>query len=555
METIKGFPATSHDDFPLNVTTILRHAVRNYAGQKIVSRTPGGIFRYTFKDSYERIQRLANALEALGIRQGDRVGVLEWNTYRYHELCFAIPGIAAVMLQMNMRLSPSDLVYVANHAQAELVFVDETAIPAAEAIAAEFTPRKGWVILTDKKPADIAAKLKPLYTYEDLLRQAKPEHSWPLIDETSAYAGCYTTGTTGRPKGVYYSHRNGYLMACTAALNLELTLRDSLLQLVPIYHVVGWFNHHAALLTGAKIVFPGRFTTQDMGPIIDLMVQEKVTAGVAGTAVYMPMLEYIRGMEKKPDFSRVRFVSGASRPPISMIKGFYELTGATVYHGYGATENTAWATTNKPKPWTAAHLTNEEKWAQQRKQGLMVVGCDVRIVGANGTDVPHDGKSPGELLMRAPWVNRTYYNTPEAAGRFTEDGYWRSGDVATIDLEGYIEIVDRLKDVIKSGGEWISSVDMENEIMEHPAVLEAAVCGIPHPKWDERPLALAVLRPDFKGKTTKEDIIKHLSRRFAKWQLPDEVKFVDEIPKTSVGKFKKSAIREQYRDEYMKKQG
>jgi len=554
MHLIKGFPSTSNDDYPLNVTTILKHSVRNFAGQEIVTRTQNGIFRYTFKDAYERILRLANALESIGIKPADRVGVLEWNTYRHHELCFGIPGIGAVLLQMNLRLAPPDLIYVANHAQTKLIVVDETMIPTAEAIASEFKPAKGWVILTDKKLNEINTKLVPIYSYEDLVKEAKSEYDWPMIDERAAYAGCYTTGTTGRPKGVYYSHRNGFLMTRTAAITLELTSRDSFLQLVPIFHIVGWFNHHAALLAGSKVVFPGRFTAQDMGPIVDLMVKEQVTASVAGSAVYMPMFEYIRNMEEKPNLNGVRLFSGASRPPLAMIRGFYELTGAKVYHVYGATENTAWATVNKPTPWLESKMTQEEKWDIQRKQGLPVVGFDVKVVDMNDNELPHDGKSKGELLMRGPWVAGSYFNTPEAADRFTENGYWRTGDVATIDAEGYIEIVDRLRDVIKSGGEWISSVDMENEIMEHPAVLEAAVCGIPHPKWEERPLALVVLRKGFEGKVTKEDIKSHLIKRFAKWQLPDEVKFVDEIPKTSVGKFSKSAIRERYKNEYAKEQ-
>jgi fatty-acyl-CoA synthase len=307
-------------------------------------------------------------------------------------------------------------------------------------------------------------------------------------------------------------------------------------------------------LAGSKLVLPGRYTSEELGSIIDLIIQEKVTVGIAASAAWMPIYEYIRNMKEKPNLSGVRLYSGASEPPIAMLKGFYKLTGAKVYHVSGATENTAWSTMNKPKPWLESKLSEEEKWELQRRQGLEVPGCDVKIVDAKGTELPHDGKSAGELLLRGPWVIANYYNVPETKDRFTDDGYWKSGDVATIDPEGYIKIVDRIKDVIKSGGEWISSVDMENEIMCHPAVLEAAVCGLPHPKWEERPLALVVLREEYKGKVNKDVIINHLSKKFARWQLPDEVKFVDEIPKTSVGKFKKSAIREQYKDEYMSKQ-
>jgi len=552
MKIIKGFPSTSQDDYPLNVTTILKHAVRNFAGQEIVSRTRDGIFRYTYKDAHERIQRLANALESLKIKPGDRVGVLEWNTHRYNELYFGIPGIGAVLLEMNVRLAPSDLIYVAKHAGTELLFVDETLISIVEAMAPEFKPAKGYVILTDKKLSDIKTKLTPIYSYEKLLKEAKPEYDWPMIDEKSAYSACYTTGTTGRPKGVFYSHRDAYLLSTVAAITLELSCRDCLLQIVPLYHALGWCNHIAVLLAGSKLVLPGRYTSEEFGSIIDLMLQEKVTVGIAASAALMPIYEYIRNMKEKPNLSGVCLFSGASEPPIAMLKGFYELTGAKVYHGSGTTENTAWSTANKPKPWLEGKLSEEEKWELQKKQGLEVPGCDVKIVDARGNELPHDGKSAGEFLMRGPWVVGSYYNAPETADRFTDDGYWKSGDVATIDPEGYIKIVDRIKDVIKSGGEWISSVDMESEIMCHPGVLEATVVGVPHPKWEERPLPLVVLRQESKGKVTKKDIIDHLSKKFAKWQLPDEVKFVDGIPKTSVGKFDKKVVREQYKDTYVR---
>jgi fatty-acyl-CoA synthase len=304
-------------------------------------------------------------------------------------------------------------------------------------------------------------------------------------------------------------------------------------------------------LAGTKLVLPGRYTGKDLGSIIELMIREKVTIGIAATSAWMPIYEYIRNMKDSPDLKGVRLYAGASEPPLALLKGLYELTGAKVFHVAGATENTAWSTMNKPKPWLEERLSEDEKWILQRKQGLEVPGCDVKIVDETGNELPHDGESEGELLLRGPWVAGGYHNAPETADRFTEDGYWRSGDLATIDTEGYIKIVDRLKDVIKSGGEWISSVDMENDIMCHPGVLEAAVCGIPHPKWEERPLALVVLRKESKGKVDRAEIHHHLGKRFARWQLPDEVKFVDKIPKTSVGKFKKSAIREMYKNEYM----
>jgi len=550
VKVIRGFPSTSNDDYPLNVTTILRHGARNFAGQSIVSRKRGAVFRYTYQEAYDRARRLSQGLISLGVQPGDRVGVLEWNTHHFFELYFGIPGTGAVLLEMNVRLPPSELVYVAEHAGAELLFVDETLVPVAESMASAFKPAKGYVILTDRKLNEITTGLAPLYRYEDLLKEGTSGFDWPMIDERSAYSACYTSGTTGRPKGVFYSHRDTYLMSAAAALILELTSRDCLVQIVPMYHALGWVNHIAALLAGSKLILPGRYSSGEIGDVIDLLAQEKVTVGIGATAAWMPIFEHIRKMNGKPDLRNVRLFSGASEPPLSMLKGFYELTGARVYHVSGSTENTAWSTMNKPKPWLEANLLESERWELQKRQGLEVPGCDVKIVDSNGNELPHDGTSAGELLLRGPWVMSSYYKAPEMSDRFTDDGYWRSGDVATIDSEGYIKIVDRLKDLIKSGGEWISSVDMENEIMCHPGVLEAAVCGIPHPKWEERPLALVVLREGYRERVSKIDILEHLSRRFAKWQLPDEIKFVDEIPKTSVGKFKKSAIRELYKNEY-----
>jgi fatty-acyl-CoA synthase len=549
MKILKGFPSGSQDDYQLNVTTIMRHAVRNFAGQEIVSRRPAGIFRYSYKEAYERIKRLANALESLGIKPADRVGVLDWNSYRYIELYFGIPGIGAAHVEMNVRLSPSDLTYVAKHSGTELLFVDESLIHVAEAMASEFKPNKGYVILTNKKLGEIKTELSPIYSYEELLKEANPDYDWPMIDERSTYSVCFTSGTTGRPKGVFYSHRASYLMGATAAITLELTPRACLLQMVPLYHALGWCNHLAAFMAGSRLVLPGRYTATELGSIIDLMVRENVTVGIAASAAWRPIYEYIRNMKGRPNLNGVVLYSGASEPPLAMLKGFNDLTGAKAYHVSGATENAAWSTMNKPKPWLEDRLSEEEKWELQRKQGLEVLGCDVKIVDAAGKELPHDGKSAGEFLLRGPWVISSYYNAPDTADRFTDDGYWKSGDIATIDPEGYVKIVDRIKDVIKSGGEWISSVDMENEIMCHPAVLEAAVCGVPHPKWEERPIALAVLRDEYKGKVTEEDVIDHLRVRFAKWQLPDKVIFVDNIPKTSVGKFNKRAVRDLYRDE------
>ncbi|WP_027364559.1 long-chain fatty acid--CoA ligase [Desulfotruncus alcoholivorax] len=547
MNIIKGCPSTSMNDYQLNTTTIIRHAARNFPEREIVYRTSQGIFRYNYAEAYERIQRMANALGKIGVSAGDRVGVLDWNSHRFYELYFSIPGTGAVLLQMNLRITPEDLIYVTNHSEAKIVFVDESLLPVAEAIAPSLKTVQGYVIMTDKNLAEIDTKLNPVYSYEDLLKEADPNYDWPMIDETAAYSACYTTGTTGKPKGVYYSHRCIYLHAIEAICYLSMSWKDSYMQIVPMFHAQGWGFFFSATFIGAKIILPGRFMVENLGPLVDLMIKEKVTVGCGAPAIFMPMLNYIRTLEEKPDFSGARFASGATEPPLAMIRGWKELTGADIIHAYGSTETTPLATFNLVKPDWKDKLSEEEIWDLKRKQGLPVTGLDIKIVDPEGNELPRDGKSSGEILIRGPWITGSYYNDPRTQECFL-DGYWKSGDAGTIDPNGFLKITDRVKDLIKSGGEWISSVDLENTIMGHPKVLEATVTGVYHPKWEERPLAFVVLRNEFKGQVTKDEIIDFISLKFAKWQLPDDVVFIDEIPKTSVGKFKKSVLREQYKD-------
>ena len=337
------------------------------------------------------------------------------------------------------------------------------------------------------------------------------------------------------------------------AANASISIKDCLFQLVPMFHVLGWGTPFAATQVGAKLVFPGRYSLNDLGELTEILVREKVTISNGAPAILMPMLEYIRKMDPKPDLSGAHFISGASEPPIVLMKGFWDLTGAEIIHSYGSTEANAIVTLNRVTPTLEKELTEEESWDLKRKQGYIVVGLDVKIVDENGKELPHDGKSAGEILLRGPWVSGSYYNAPGSEVQFTEDGYFRSGDAGAIDPEGFLKITDRIKDLIKSGGEWISSVDMENTIVSHPAVLEAAVIGCPHPKWEERPLALVVLRDAFKTEVEKKEIYNHLAEKFAKWQLPDEVLFVDNILKTSVGKIDKKAMRVEYKSIFTKK--
>ena len=549
MKIIKGLQSTSQDDYQLNIITLIKHAARNFATQKIIERKPDGrIISHTYKEEYERIKKLGSLLHRLGVRPGDRIGVLDWNDRRHYELYYGIPGSGAVLLQMNVRLLPQELIYIANHSETKLIFADETLLPIVEAISSELKYIKGYVVMSDKKIQKIGTKLDPIYNYEDVLDEASPEFDFPMIDEKSTYAACYTSGTTGKPKGVYYSHRCIYLHSLQVAISYEFSNRDCLLLLTPMFHANGWGLPQVATLVGANFILPGRFSVEDLKVIVDLIKDENVSVAFGATAIFMAMLEYIKSRQEKINFSGVRLFSGGSEPPPAMIKGFFDLTGAEVSQAWGATETTPLVTTGNIRPWIGKMLSQEARLKLKSTHGYPMTGIDMKIIDEKGGELPHDGKAVGEILARGPWITKTYYNSPEGDDKFTEDGYWRSGDVGMIDGEGQLKMVDRIKDLIKSGGEWISSLDMENDIMRHPEVLEAAVIGVPHPKWEERPVAIVVLKNESKGRIKDKDILDYLGRTFSKWQLPDKIEFVDEIPKTSVGKFNKRILKEKYKN-------
>lgn len=549
-EIVQGCPSTMGDDVQLNTTTLIRHAARTHGEQQIVYRTPdGGWDRYTYAECYQRVCRAANALKGLGVQPGDRVGILDWNSRRHFELYWAIPGLAAAMLQMNLRLAAEDLGYVAQHSAVSYIAVDESLLPVAEAIAPYAQGVKGWIVLTDKPLGSIKTTLSPLRHYEDLLAAAAPAIDWPVVDERSAYSACYTTGTTGRPKGVYYSHRAIYLHAMAMAAALAMTLDDCTMLITPMFHGQCWGLPQAATLACNKIVLPGRYMAEDTAPLTNAMIGEGVTVANGAPAIFQPMLEHIRLKGLRPDLSRARLLSGATEPPLSMMRGFYEETGAEVIHVYGATETTPLVSVNRLKRALKETLDEEGRWDLKRKQGLPMVGVDIALLDNEGREQPHDGVSVGEICMRGPWITARYHDMPEAADRFTEDGYWRSGDAGAIDRNGYLKLTDRIKDVIKSGGEWISSIDMENAIMAHRSVAEAAVIGAPHEKWQERPVAIVALK---KGHEMSADAIRaHLAPHFAKWQLPEKVIFVSAVPRTSVGKADKKRMRVEYQDIYL----
>ncbi|MGO1397813.1 MAG: long-chain-fatty-acid--CoA ligase [Brevibacterium yomogidense] len=547
---VTGAPSTMGDDVQLNTTTMIRHAARTYPEQPIVYRTPDdGWAEYSYADAYARIQRGANVLTDLGVVPGGKVGVLDWNSRRHFELYWSIPGIGAVMVQLNLRLGAEDMAYVLTDSGTTVVCVDETLLPIAEAVAPHVPHVRTWVVMTDKPMAEVSTTLENAVHFEDLLAAADEKFDWPEIDESSAFAACYTTGTTGKPKGVFYSHRSIYLHTTAITQGVGLGVDDCVMLITPMFHGSGWGLPQGAVYNAAKVVLPGRYRAEDTEPLVDAMIREGVTVANGAPAIFNPMLDYVRTMDTKPDFSSARFMSGATEPSLTLMQGLRELTGAEVVHAYGATETSPLVTLNRFKPSVRAAMDDEELFALKRKQGLPVSGVDIVLLDGIGNAVPHDGSSQGEICVRGPWITATYNGMTEddLEGRFV-DGYWRSGDVGTIDENGYLKVTDRIKDVIKSGGEWISSIDMENLLLSHEAIADAVVVGLSHPKWQERPFVLAVPKP---GQTIElESVHAHLSQAFASWQLPEAVEVVAEIPRTTVGKFDKKRIRSEYADFY-----
>jgi fatty-acyl-CoA synthase len=485
---------------------------------------------------------MAHALESLGVTAGSTVGVLDWNSRRHFEAYFAVPGLGATMVQLNLRLGEADLGYVVNHSQTQYVIVDESLLPIAEKLAGSSYVTQ-WIIASDTPAAEVSTTLENAVFLEDLMAQQPETYDFEQVEEsTAAYAG-YTTGTTGRPKGVYYSNRASYLHTMAISTGLKAGYTDVIMPITPMFHVLSWGFPQMAAGVGAKLVLPGRFSADDMGAIAQAFVDEEVTVANGAPAIFSGLLEFIRLQETTPDLSRARLISGSTEPPVSLMKGFRDLTGAEVIHAYGASETTPVATVNWEIKPELGQLSEDAAWDLKRSQGLPVLGVEVRIVDPAGEDLPHDGTAMGEVLLRGPWITTAYHKLDDNAERF-QDGWWKSGDVAVMNEAGYLKLTDRLKDVIKSGGEWISSIDMENAIMDDERVLEAAVIAVPDEKWEERPVAYVVLRDG--QSVTADQIREGLLSSFAKWQLPDTIEFVDQLPRTSVGKLDKKVLRAQH---------
>jgi fatty-acyl-CoA synthase len=533
-------------DYPLSMPAIVRRAEMLFPDRRIVSRHPDRtICRSNYRNVVDRVRRLSVALREFGVQPGDRVATLSWASQEHLEAYLAIPCSGAVLHTLNLRLHPDDLTYIVNDAADRVLLVDESLLPLYEKFRDRVTIEKVIVIGSKAGPSDRPAHL---LDYEDVLAAADPtQYVEPSLDEETAAAMCYTSGTTGRPKGVLYSHRAIILHSFGQGLvdTLGIGERDTILPIVPMFHVNAWGLPFTGTLFGAGQVFPGPHL--DAKSVLELLVRERVTLTAGVPTVWLGVLNELAQHPGEYDLSALRgIVIGGSAAPPAMIRGYKERHGLDIIHAWGMTEMTPLGTLcNLPS--TLQDAPAEEQFRYRSKQGTPLPFVELRASTENGP-APWDGQTMGELEVRGPWVAAQYYNVDGPDDRFTEDGWFRTGDIVTIDPSGCIELTDRAKDLVKSGGEWISSVALETALMGHPCVAEAAVVAVPHPKWDERPLAVVVLKPGTQA--TRDDLIAFLAPQFAKWWLPDAIEFAAEIPRTSVGKFKKSVLRDRFRDRY-----
>ncbi len=524
------------DEYPLSLTTVVERAELLTPGRKVVYRRPDKkVHRTTMGDCTRRARRLGSALAELGIKEGDRVGTLMWNQPEHLEAYYGVPSMGAVVHTLNPRLHPDELAFIAGDAEDKAIIVDETLLGVLDSFRDAHDFEHVIVVSHSGEVPD------GTIDYESLIERGEPME-WPAPDERRACAICYTSGTTGRPKGVLYSHRSLVLHSFMATMpdQMNVSMCDTVLPVVPMFHANAWGIPYTATMVGASLVLPGPHL--DAESVLDLLADEKVTLTAGVPTVWMAMLGAIEAEPERWDLSSVhRLLVGGSAVPKSMIEGYQKL-GLFIIQGWGMTETSPLASTSSVPP-ELADAPDDEKFDYRARQGTPAPFVDIRARGDDGELIPWDDKAMGELEVRGPWVAGAYFGGT-GAEKFTDDGWFQTGDVVKINEHGCIRITDRSKDLVKSGGEWISSVDMENLLMGHPAVSEAAVIAVPDDKWDERPMAIVVLKEG--SEATPDDLRQHLSSHFAKWQLPERVEFVDEIPRTATGKFKKIALREQF---------
>ncbi len=529
------------DDFPLLMSTLYERAVWLYPDQEIVSvEHDRSQRRATYSETDDRVRRLATAIsEKLGVDRGEPIGTFAWNNVRHHELYWATANSGRVCHTLNIRLFPDQLTYIANHAKDKAIFVDPDLVPLVRRFAEHLETVEHFIVMGDDATD---SGLPNAIAYEDLIADANPWGEWPQLDERSPMMFCYTSGTTGNPKGVAYTQRSTYMHTLSNLANFPIGPADNVLPVVPMFHASSWGYPFMATTQGAKITYPGPDLSAE--GLVKLFEQERVTFSAGVPTVWLGIQQYLMD-HPEADISSIRaFLCGGSAVPRAMIKWYGENAGVRVVQGWGMTETNPVASVAQLKP-------EMEDWDVEAQldvletAGMIIPGLQVKIVDEAGEALPHDGEAFGELLIRGPWVAAEYYEDPRSPQTFV-DGWLRTGDVCKIEPSGFIRITDRAKDVIKSGGEWISSLDLENELMAHPAVAEAAVVGVKHVKWQERPIAVVVPRPGVE--VTKEELIEHLGHRVVTWWLPDEVIFIDELPKTGTGKFDKKVVRQQYAD-------
>ena len=527
--------------WPLTISSLIRHADQCHGDTEIVSRTiEGPIHRYTYRDAHTRARRLANALGRLGVAAGERVATLAWNGYRHFELYYAVSGIGAIIHTINPRLFHDQLTHIVNHAGDRLVFFDLTFLPLVEKLAPLCPGVTTWIALTDR--AHMPSSPLQLLCYEELVGAERDDYAWPELDEETAAGLCYTSGTTGHPKGVLFSHRSTVLHAMAVCLPdaKGYSAQSVILPIVPMFHVNAWGIPYSAPLVGAKLVFPG--AGLDGKSLYELFESEGVKSSAGVPTVWLGLIQYMKQNNLK--FSTFEQTTiGGSACPAAMLRTLRDDFGVNVAHGWGMTEMSPVGTIGSPK---AKHrnLSADVRVALSLKQGRPLYGVEMKIVDPQGRELPRDGVATGDGMVKGPWVMRDYYNNDQASP-LSADGWFPTGDVGSIDPDGYLQITDRSKDVIKSGGEWISSIELENVAIGHPEVVEAAVIGVFHPKWNERPLLLVVRKPG--AGLTRDEMLRFYEGKIAKWSTPDDVVFVDELPHTATGKLSKKALRETYK--------